>query len=224
MNPVNIEQSWNRALENEFEKNYFFELRNKIKEAYKTRQIYPRPIDIFNAFNLTPINKVKVVIIGQDPYHGPNQAHGLSFSVKDGIKIPPSLKNIFKELSDDLNIQSPTSGNLEKWAKQGVLLLNSVLTVESGNANSHKNWGWEVFTKAVIEIISRELNNVVFILWGRGAQKNEELINTDKHMVLKSVHPSPLSAYNGFFGCKHFSKTNKYLEDSGKIQIDWDLA
>lgn len=224
MKLVKIEQSWNRALENEFHKDYFLELRNKIKEAYNTRDIYPRPIDIFNAFDLTPIKKVKVVIIGQDPYHGPNQAHGLSFSVKDGIKIPPSLRNIFKELSDDLKIKLPTSGNLEKWAKQGVLLLNSVLTVESGNANSHKNWGWEVFTKAVIEIISRELNNVVFILWGRGAQKNEELINTDKHMVLKSVHPSPLSAYNGFFGSKHFSKTNKYLEDNGKIQIDWDLA
>ena len=224
MKKVVIEDSWYQLLEEEFNKDYFTQLRNRIREAYLKHQIYPEPNNIFSAFNSTPVKKVKVVIIGQDPYHGPNQAHGLSFSVKEGVKIPPSLVNIFKELSDDLNIQSPTSGYLKKWAEQGVLLLNSVLTVEAGKANSHKSWGWEIFTEAVIDIISKELDNIVFILWGRQAQQKEELIDSDRHLILKSVHPSPLSAYNGFYGCKHFSQTNKYLTQKGKNQIDWSLT
>jgi len=224
MKKVVIEDSWYQLLEEEFNKDYFTQLRNRIREAYLKHQIYPEPNNIFSAFNSTPVKKVKVVIIGQDPYHGPNQAHGLSFSVKEGVKIPPSLVNIFKELSDDLNIQSPTSGYLKKWAEQGVLLLNSVLTVEAGRANSHKSWGWEIFTEAVIDIISKELDNIVFILWGRQAQQKEELIDSDRHLILKSVHPSPLSAYNGFYGCKHFSKTNIYLTQKGKNQIDWSLT
>ena len=224
MKTVSIDKSWYKVLENEFNKDYFSLLRNNIRDAYKTHQIYPHPNNIFNAFDSTPLNKVKVVIIGQDPYHGPNQAHGLSFSVKRGVKIPPSLVNIFKELSDDLALAPPTSGNLEKWANQGVLLLNSVLTVEGGKANSHKTWGWEIFTRAVIDIISRKLDNIVFILWGRQAQQKEELIDMDRHLILKSVHPSPLSAYNGFYGCKHFSKTNHYLRENGKSEIDWSLT
>ena len=224
MKKVVIEDSWYQLLEEEFNKDYFTQLRNRIREAYLRHQIYPEPNNIFNAFNSTPVKKVKVVIIGQDPYHGPNQAHGLSFSVKKGVKIPPSLLNIFKELSDDLNIQSPTSGYLKKWAEQGVLLLNSVLTVEAGRANSHKSWGWEIFTEAVINNISKELDNIVFILWGRQAQQKEKLIDADRHLILKSVPPSPLSAYNGFYGCKHFSKTNKYLTQKGKNQIDWSLT
>ena len=224
MNNVNINPSWNAVLLDEFNKNYFNELRNKVRIEYKSNTIYPHPSEIFNAFNLTPFNKVKVVIIGQDPYHGKNQAHGLCFSVKSGVKIPPSLNNIFKELKSDLNISIPNSGNLTSWAEQGVLMLNSVLTVRSGIPNSHKKIGWEIFTENVIDIISSKLNNIVFILWGRQAQQKIKIINTDKHLILKSVHPSPLSAHTGFFGCKHFSKCNAYLKKFNKVEIDWSIG
>lgn len=223
MHDVNIDSSWKTVLVDEFTKNYFTELRNKVRIEYKSNVIYPHPTKIFNAFSLTPFNKVKVVVIGQDPYHGENQAHGLSFSVENGVKIPPSLNNIFKELKSDLKINLPKSGNLSSWAEQGVLMLNSVLTVRSGVANSHKNIGWEIFTENVISIISSQLSNIVFILWGKQAQEKIKIIDTKKHLILKSAHPSPLSAYNGFFGCKHFSKCNAYLKKSNKKQIDWSL-
>tara|TARA_A100001011_G_C14250825_1_gene817762 strand:- start:460 stop:1134 length:675 start_codon:yes stop_codon:yes gene_type:complete len=220
---VNINPSWNEVLADEFNKSYFNKLTNKLRIEYNSNITYPHPTKIFNAFNLTPFNKVKVVIIGQDPYHGENQAHGLCFSVNNGVKIPPSLNNIFKELKSDLNISLPNSGNLSSWAEQGVLMLNSVLTVRSGVANSHKKIGWEIFTKNVIHIISSKLSNIVFILWGRQAQEKIKIINTNKHLILKSVHPSPLSAYNGFFGCKHFSKCNAYLKKFNNEEIDWSL-
>lgn len=220
---VNINPSWNAVLADEFNKSYFNKLTNKLRIEYNSNITYPHPTKIFNAFNLTPFNKVKVVIIGQDPYHGENQAHGLCFSVNNGVKIPPSLNNIFKELKSDLNISLPNSGNLSSWAEQGVLMLNSVLTVRSGVANSHKKIGWEIFTENVIHIISSKLSNIVFILWGRQAQKKIKIINTNKHLILKSVHPSPLSAYNGFFGCKHFSQCNAYLKKFNNEEIDWSL-
>ena len=223
MNKVNIEPIWNAVLADEFNKKYFSELRNKVRLEYKTKTIYPHPTKIFNAFSLTPFDQVKVVIIGQDPYHGENQAHGLCFSVRNDIKVPPSLNNIFKELKSDLNINPPNSGNLSLWAKQGVLMLNSVLTVKKGVANSHKNLGWEIFTENVIRIISSKLNNIVFLLWGRQAQEKIKIIDTSKHLVLKSAHPSPLSAYNGFWGCKHFSKCNTYLKKNNKKEIDWSI-
>ena len=223
MHDVNIDSSWKTVLADEFTKNYFTELRNKVRIEYKSNVIYPHPTKIFNAFSLTPFNKVKVVVIGQDPYHGENQAHGLSFSVENGVKIPPSLNNIFKELKSDLKINLPKSGNLSSWAEQGVLMLNSVLTVRSGVANSHKDIGWEIFTEKVISIISSQLSNIVFILWGKQAQEKIKIIDTKKHLILKSAHPSPLSAYNGFFGCKHFSKCNAYLKKCNKKQIDWSL-
>ena len=178
---------------------------------------------MFNAFNSTHLNNVKVVIIGQDPYHGQGQANGLSFSVNDGIPIPPSLLNIFKELESDLNIPIPNSGNLQSWANQGVLLLNTVLTVEKDNANSHKDLGWEIFTKKAIEIVSSKLNNIVFILWGKQAQSMEDVIDTSKHFIITSVHPSPLSAHRGFFGSNPFSKTNKFLKSKGIKPINWIL-
>jgi len=223
MNDVNIDSSWKTVLAEEFTKNYFTELRNKVRIEYKSNVIYPHPTKIFNAFSLTPFNKVKVVVIGQDPYHGENQAHGLSFSVENSVKIPPSLNNIFKELKSDLKINVPKSGNLSSWAEQGVLMLNSVLTVRSGVANSHKNIGWEIFTENVISVISSQLSNIVFILWGKQAQEKIKIIDTKKHLILKSAHPSPLSAYKGFFGCKHFSKCNSYLKKNNKKEIDWSL-
>ena len=224
MKKVKIEESWYKMLESEFEKPYFLSLRLKLRELYKTKEIYPHPSNIFNAFNMTPFNKVKVVIIGQDPYHGPNQAHGLCFSVNETIKIPPSLQNIFKELKNDLDINIPISGNLTKWTGQGILLLNNVLTVEKGLANSHKNIGWEEFTKSTISLISDHLSNIVFILWGMQAQEKESLIDKSKHLILKAAHPSPLSAYNGFYGCNHFSKTNRYLKEKLKDEIKWNLT
>jgi len=223
MKKIEIEESWYTSLKEEFEKDYFKSLRLEIRGLYKTKEIYPHPSDVFKAFNLTPFHEVKVVIIGQDPYHGPKQAHGLCFSVNENMKIPPSLKNIFKELKDDMNIETPKSGNLSKWATQGILLLNNVLTVEKGLANSHKNIGWEEFTKSVISTVSDNLSNIVFILWGKQAQEKENLIDPLKHLILKSVHPSPLSAYNGFYGCKHFSQTNTYLKENGKNEINWNL-
>ena len=221
MKKVDIETSWYNLLKNEFEKSYFTNLRTFIKNEYKNKQIFPPPKLIFNAFNLTPVNKVKVVIIGQDPYHREGQAHGLSFSVPKNVKIPPSLINIYKELESDVGTNIPNHGLLEGWAKQGILLLNSVLTVESGKANSHKGIGWEKFTESVISKISIKKKKVVFLLWGNYAHKKEEFINPNEHLVLKTVHPSPLSAYNGFFGCKHFSKTNKFLKQNNIGEIIW---
>ena len=221
MKKVDIEPSWYSLLENEFEKKYFTNLRSFIKNEYSTKVIFPPPKLIFNAFNLTPANKVKVIIIGQDPYHGEGQAHGLSFSVPTGIKIPPSLMNIYKELNTDVNKDIPSHGLLEDWARQGVLLLNSVLTVESGKANSHKNIGWEKFTENVISLISKKKESLVFLLWGNYAHKKEDFIESNNHLILKSVHPSPLSAYNGFFGSKHFSKANNFLKKNNIKEIVW---
>ena len=221
MKKVDIEPSWYNLLENEFEKKYFTKLRSFIKNEYSTKVIFPPSKLIFNAFNLTPANKVKIIIIGQDPYHGEGQAHGLSFSVPTGIKIPPSLMNIYKELNTDVNKSIPNHGLLEDWASQGVLLLNSVLTVESGKANSHKNIGWEKFTESVISLISKKKESLVFLLWGNYAHKKEDFINANNHLILKSVHPSPLSAYNGFFGSKHFSKTNNFLKKNNIKEIVW---
>ena len=201
---VKIHDSWYSELKEEFEKKYWIELSTKVKNSYKNKIIFPKPSLMFNAFNSTHLNNVKVVIIGQDPYHGQGQANGLSFSVNDGIAIPPSLLNIFKELESDLNIPIPNSGNLQSWANQGVLLLNTVLTVEKDNANSHKDLGWEIFTKKAIEIVSSKLNNIVFILWGKQAQSIEDVIDTSKHFIITSVHPSPLSAHRGFLDQIHF--------------------
>ena len=221
MKKVEIEESWYSLLENEFNKDYFNEIRSFIREEYKNKIVFPPAKLIFNAFNLTPVNKIKVIIIGQDPYHGEGQAHGLSFSVPKDIKIPPSLLNIYKELKEDINKEIPKHGFLESWANQGVLLLNSVLTVESGKPNSHKNIGWERFTESVIEKISTKKDKLVFLLWGSYAQKKEDFIDSNKHLILKSVHPSPLSAYNGFFGSKHFSKTNNFLKKNDIEEILW---
>lgn len=221
MKKIDIEPSWCSLLESEFEKKYFTNLRSFIENEYSTKVIFPPRKLIFNAFNLTPVNKVKVIIIGQDPYHGEGQAHGLSFSVPTGIKIPPSLMNIYKELNTDVNKHIPSHGLLEDWASQGVLLLNSVLTVESGKANSHKNIGWEKFTESVISSISKKKESLVFLLWGNYAHKKEDFIESNNHLILKSVHPSPLSAYNGFFGSKHFSKANSFLKKNNIKEIMW---
>lgn len=218
-----IEESWKEQLETEFSSPYFIKLKNFLVEEKKNYKIYPPGSEIFNAFNLTPFNDVKVVIIGQDPYHGSGQAHGLCFSVQSGIKPPPSLVNIFKELHDDVGITIPNHGNLEKWAKQGVLLLNATLTVRDSQAGSHQKQGWETFTDSVIKKISENKNGVVFILWGKFAQDKANLIDKNKHHILTAAHPSPFSAYNGFFGCKHFSKTNDILKNSGLNEINWQV-
>ena len=218
---VKIDDSWFEVLRGEFSKDYFILLRNFIRQEYRNKIIFPHPKNIFNAYNTTSFDNVKVVIIGQDPYHGPNQAHGLCFSVKKEVKIPPSLKNIFKEIKNDLDIPVPKHGYLKKWAKQGVFLLNNILTVESGKPNSHKNCGWSKFTDKTIQIISEKKSGVVFLFWGKFAHQKEILVNSKKHLILKASHPSPLSAYGGFFGCKHFSKTNDYLKSINKEEIDW---
>lgn len=218
---VKIEEGWKSQLINEFDKPYFKELVQFVKEEYRSKTIYPPAKLIFNAFNSTPFNNVKVVIVGQDPYHQPHQAHGLCFSVNDGIKIPPSLVNIYKEINFDLGTPIATSGNLERWAKQGVLLLNATLTVSAGLAGSHQGKGWEQFTDRVIESLSRNGNNLVFMLWGSYAQKKGASIDQTKHLVLTSPHPSPLSAHRGFFGNKHFSRANEYLVLKGKSPIEW---
>jgi uracil-DNA glycosylase len=218
---VKIEPSWKEILKEEFEKDYFVDLTSDIKRAYLSAPIYPPPQYIFNAFNLCPFAKVKVVILGQDPYHGRGQAHGLSFSVPKGIRIPPSLKNIYKEIETDLGLTVPESGNLERWATQGVLLLNATLTVEAGKPASHQGLGWEKFTDAVIKKISDEQRHVVFLLWGNFARSKAPLIDTVKHLVLEAPHPSPFSVHSGFFGCKHFSKTNYYLKSHGQSEISW---
>ena len=198
---------------------YFKSLQSFLTEERKIATVYPPENNVFQAFELTPFDELKVVILGQDPYHGENQAHGLCFSVPEGVPQPPSLVNIFKEIQTDINIQRPQSGNLERWAKQGVFLLNTTLTVQAGKPLSHKNKGWEIFTDEVIKQISREKTGVIFLLWGKHAQSKESLIDSGKHYILKAAHPSPLSAYNGFFGCKHFSKTNLILLESGKKEI-----
>ncbi|HOK24919.1 MAG TPA: uracil-DNA glycosylase [Bacteroidales bacterium] len=218
---VRIEESWKQRLKAEFEKEYFLRLVDFVKEEYRTRTIYPPGSLIFNAFNLCPFDKVKAVIIGQDPYHGPGQAHGLCFSVRDGVTFPPSLVNIFKEIHDDLGIPVPKSGNLERWARQGVLLLNAILTVRANQAGSHQGKGWEQFTDAVIKILNEEKNNLVFFLWGAYAQNKGAVIDKTRHLVLESVHPSPLSAAKGFFGNRHFSKCNEYLAMHGIEPVKW---
>ena len=218
---VKIEKSWQEVLQTEFDKPYFENLVGFVKQEYASRTIFPPAGQIFNAFNTCPFNNVKVVILGQDPYHGPGQAHGLCFSVNDGIPFPPSLQNIFKEISSDLGLQIPSSGNLTRWAEQGVLLLNATLTVRASQAGSHQGKGWEEFTDSVIKIISEKVENVVFILWGSYAIKKKALINASKHCILTAPHPSPLSSYRGFFGCKHFSQTNTYLTSKGKTPIEW---
>lgn len=217
-------KTWESALKGEKDQPYFQDTLNYVKQQRANGKIiYPAPPDIFNALKYTPFDEVKVVIIGQDPYHGPNQAHGLCFSVKHGITPPPSLQNIFKELHDDLKIPIPSHGNLEKWAKQGVLLLNASLTVEAGQPQSHANIGWEKFTDKVIQILNDKKQGLIFILWGSPAQRKGQMIDPTKHYILKAAHPSPLSAHRGFFGCKHFSKTNELLRKMGKQEIDWRL-
>ncbi len=218
---VKIEKSWKEALQAEFDKPYFAALVDFVKREYATKRIFPPAPLIFNAFDQCPLDEVKVVILGQDPYHGPGQAHGLCFSVNDGVDFPPSLVNIFKEIERDLHIPVPSTGNLLRWAKQGVLLLNATLTVEAHKAGSHQGKGWEIFTDAVIRILSEKRENLVFMLWGSYAQQKGIQINHSKHLVLRSVHPSPLSAYRGFIGCGHFSEANEFLISKEKTPIQW---
>jgi len=221
---VKIEASWKEVLKGEFSKEYFQQIPLHIKtEKSQGKIIYPPGSLIFNAFNTTPFDKVKVVILGQDPYHGQGQAHGLCFSVQHGVPPPPSLLNIFKELQEDIGIDIPNHGNLTHWAQQGVFLLNASLTVRAGEPMSHSKIGWAAFTDTVIKKISEQKKNVVFLLWGKFAQEKRVLIDETKHCILRSVHPSPLSAYGGFFGCKHFSKTNEYLVSKGIDPVDWSL-
>ena len=218
-----ITNDWLPALQEEFKKPYYAELYKKVQEEYKETQIFPPADDIFNAFHFTPLSEVKVVIIGQDPYHNVGQAHGLCFSVKPDVDIPPSLVNIYKELKEDLGCYIPDNGYLEKWAKQGVLMLNSVLTVRAHQANSHQGMGWEKFTDAVIRAVNEQDRPIVFMLWGRPAQNKAKSVNNPKHLLLKAPHPSPLSAHRGFFGCKHFSQANEYLKKNGLEPIDWQI-
>jgi uracil-DNA glycosylase len=219
---IKIEPSWKEELRNEFELPYFTELSATVRNAYLGDEpVYPPPQFVFNAFTLCPFDTVRVVILAQDPYHGPKQAHGLSFSVQDGVDIPPSLRNIYKELRDDLGVAPRTSGDLTHWAKQGILLLNATLTVVGGKAGSHQGLGWERFTDAVIKKLSDEKEHLVFILWGRYAQDKGAHIDAEKHLIIKSAHPSPLSAHNGFFGSNPFSKANEYLREHGNTPIQW---
>ena len=218
---VKIEESWQKVLHSEFEKEYFKNLINFVKQEYASTTVYPSGKQIFHAFEECPFDKVEVVILGQDPYHGPGQANGLAFSVNEGIRTPPSLRNIFKEIKADLGKEIPASGNLERWAEQGVLLLNATLTVRANTAGSHQNKGWEMFTDAVIQKISDLKENVVFMLWGAYAQKKGAIIDASKHLVLKAAHPSPFAADKGFFGTHHFSKANAYLKKHGKKEIVW---
>ncbi len=219
-----IEESWKKVLWEEFQTESFANLKQFLVEEKARHIIYPPGPQIFNAFAFTPLDEVKVVILGQDPYHGKGQAHGLCFSVPKGVKPPPSLVNIFKELHDDLAIEIPDHGNLENWAKQGVMLLNATLTVRASSAGSHQNKGWESFTDSVIRTISEKKDHVVFLLWGRYAQAKSALINGSKHLILNAAHPSPFSAHNGFFGCKHFSRANDYLAGHGLTPINWSLS
>lgn len=218
-----LKNDWNELLKDEFSKDYYLSLREFLKNEYTTKIIYPYKYDIFNALHYTSYKDVKVVILGQDPYHGPNQAHGLSFSVSPGVKIPPSLLNIYKELNSDLGCYIPNNGYLKKWADQGVLLLNTSLTVRAGEANSHKNKGWEIFTDKIISLINEKTDPVVFLLWGNNAINKKKLITNKQHLILSSTHPSPLSASRGFFGSKPFSKINKFLISVNKAPIDWQI-
>ena len=219
-----IQNDWLQAVGGEFRKPYYKELYDFVKEEYSTRVIYPPADDIFNALHLTPLKEVKVAILGQDPSHNEHQAHGLSFSVlPDQREIPPSLQNIYKELHDDLGCYIPDNGYLEKWARQGVLMLNTVLTVRAHQANSHQGHGWEQFTDAILEAVNQEDRPIVYLLWGRPAQSKIPMLTNPKHLILKAPHPSPLSAYRGFFGCRHFSQTNAFLESHGAAPIDWQI-
>ncbi|MFY9494017.1 MAG: uracil-DNA glycosylase [Limnochordia bacterium] len=220
---VRLGNDWDGVIGDQFRQDYYLKLRQFLLEEYRTRIIYPDKWDIFTALRTTPYANVRVVILGQDPYHGPNQAHGLAFSVKPGVPSPPSLLNIFKELNRDLGIPLPNNGYLIPWAKQGVLLLNTVLTVRAGQAASHRGRGWEDFTTAVIEKLNAKDDPIVFLLWGRHAQSKGALLSNKKHLVLKAAHPSPLSANRGFFGCRHFSRANKFLEENGFAPIDWRI-
>lgn len=218
-----IDNDWLEPLKPEFAKPYYKKLYQKVTEEYNTHIVFPEPNDIFNAFALTPLHKVKAVILGQDPYHGEGQAHGLCFSVKPGVDIPPSLLNIYKELQYDMGCEMPNNGYLVKWAQQGVLMLNTVLTVRAHQANSHRGIGWEEFTDAAIQILNRQDRPIVFLLWGRPAQMKKSMLNNPKHLILESAHPSPLSAYRGFFGSRPFSKTNEFLRQHGETPIDWQI-
>lgn len=219
---VHLGNDWDEILAGEFQKEYYLRLRQILKQEYCTQTIYPSMYDLFNALRFTPCGQVKVVIIGQDPYHGPGQAHGLSFSVQKGVPIPPSLQNIFKELQDDLGVQPPHHGCLEAWARNGVLLLNNVLTVRAGQPNSHKGIGWETFTDDVIKILNERDQPIVFLLWGANARAKQPLLTNPNHLVLTAPHPSPLSAYSGFFGCRHFSKATHFLNQHG-VTMDWRI-
>lgn len=222
---VQLDPSWKAKLATEFDAPYMKQLKQfLVEQKQKGKVIFPPGPEIFSAFNLTPFDKVKVVIIGQDPYHGPGQAHGLCFSVKPGVQTPPSLQNVYKELNDDLGIDIPNHGCLVDWAKQGVLMLNAVLTVEQAKAAAHQGKGWEQFTDRVIEFLNQEKEHLVFMLWGSYAQKKGQMIDRKRHMVLRTTHPSPLSAYRGFLGCKHFSKANSYLKRFDIAEINWSLA
>lgn len=218
-----ISGEWLEALQGEFKKEYYKQLFVKVNEEYRTRQIFPPADEVFSAYHFTPLSEVKVVILGQDPYHGEGQAHGLCFSVKKGVDIPPSLVNIYKELQDDLGCAIPNHGNLTKWASQGVLMLNTVLTVRAHQANSHRGIGWEEFTDATIRVLNEQDRPMVFILWGRPAQMKKKMLNNPKHLILEAPHPSPLSSYRGFFGSKPFSQTNQFLENNGIAPIDWQI-
>lgn len=218
-----IDNDWLLPLSGEFKKPYYRDLYNKVKYEYDHHQVFPSPDDIFNAFSMTPLSKVKVLILGQDPYHDVGQAHGLCFSVKPGVDIPPSLENIYKELKDDLGLKIPNNGYLVKWAEQGVMMLNTVLTVRAHNANSHRGIGWETFTDAVISVLNEQDQPIVYMLWGKPAQSKMSMLNNPKHLILTAPHPSPLSAYRGFFGCRHFSKANEFLKANGVEEIDWQI-
>lgn len=218
-----LTKGWENILAEEFKKPYYKELYKKIKTEYDTKVVYPPSEEIFTAFNLTDIDKVKVLILGQDPYHEPGQAHGLSFSVKPGIQTPPSLQNIYKELHDEMNLYIPNNGFLTKWADQGVMMLNTVLTVRAHCANSHKGIGWEEFTDAAIRALNEQDRPIVYMLWGSNAQSKERMLDNKKQLVLKAPHPSPLSAYRGFFGCNHFIKCNEFLRENGLEEIDWQI-
>ncbi len=220
---VNIGNDWDGLLQAEFSKDYYLKLREFLKEEYGTKKIYPEMQNIFQALKTTAFANVKVVILGQDPYHGANQAHGMSFSVQEGVPKPPSLVNIYKELETDLGISRATSGYLLPWARQGVLLLNTVLTVRAGEANSHKGKGWEFLTDRIIQLLNEHEQPLVFLLWGANARNKKKLLTNPRHLVLETVHPSPLSAYNGFFGCKHFSKANNFLVEHGRQAISWKI-
>ena len=218
-----ISNDWLEPLRPEFQKEYYRELYRFVDQEYKTRTVYPDPEDIFAALHLTPLHEVKAVILGQDPYHGPGQAHGLCFSVKPDVEIPPSLQNIYKELHDDLGLKIPNNGCLVKWAKQGVLMLNTVLTVRAHEANSHRDHGWEQFTDAILRAVDAQDRPIVFLLWGTPAGRKAALLHNPKHLILTAPHPSPLSAYRGFFGCRHFSRCNDFLVKHGQTPIDWQI-